>query len=93
MGSNLEEDKMDYENRIVDKLDKLQETMNNFITEIRVDIENHEQRISQLECKNHQQDKDIEPIRHINWLWLQIPVILSLIGTMIALAKAFGKIP
>jgi hypothetical protein len=81
------------ENRIVDKLDKLQETMNNFITEIRVDMENHEQRITQLEVRNNKQDIDIEPIKHVNWLWLQIPVILSLIGTMIALAKVFGKIP
>jgi len=84
---------MDYENRIEDKLDKLTNTMNAFITEIKVNIENHEQRINQLECRNNKQDKELEPVRHINWLWLQIPVILSLVGTIIALAKAFGKIP
>jgi len=75
--------------RIEQKLDKIDEKVSKVCSEIRL----HEYRISRLEKQNNNQEEELKPLSNTRWLIIQIPSVVAVITSLIAILKVFGRVP
>ena len=74
--------------RIEAKLDKIDEKLSKMCGDIKL----HEYRIIELEKCNENQNKEIKPLSNARWLMIQIPSVVAVIASLVAILKAFGII-
>ncbi|NLA45493.1 MAG: hypothetical protein GX869_07610 [Candidatus Cloacimonetes bacterium] len=75
--------------RIEHKLDKVDEKLSKLCS----DIQLHEYRITELEKQNNCQEKELRPLSNARWILTQIPSIVAIIVSLLAIIKAFGAVP
>jgi len=79
--------------RIEQKLDRINEQFNLYQKDVCTRISLLEYQFKEQKKMNNEQNKELKPLSNVRWLFIQIPSIVAVVASLIAIIKVFGKIP
>ena len=79
--------------RIEQKLDRINEQFNLYQKDVCTRLSLLEYQVKEQKKINNEQNKEIKPFSNFRWLLLQIPSIIAVVASLIAIIKVFGRVP
>ena len=79
--------------RIEDKFDKFYDDFRDFKENICIRVQKLEVDMKLIQDCNNKQNEEIKPFSNFRWLLLQIPSIVAVVASLIAIVKVLGKVP